>query len=1132
MVEIHPRLRKDELRFVLLGSFGEDLKKPFEKDWQKKSNYRYDDPRLSEHMKRGGNYGVAGGYGDLHIIDCDDLNRWLEMGVMSLIPPTFAIESRPGHRQFYLKCEEHFNSVGLFDPERTEINKQAKHDYVHIGDIKAGAKDGICGGQAVGPSCRHQSDSTYQVVQDLPIAEVSREHLQSIISRFKTSRSVNANYKRLEGDLANSKRRKYTEKDPLDSLQVEDIMPPEGNVSRSGDELRGDHPIHGSTNGGNYVINTAENKWHCFRCESGGGPALAIAVKHDIISCSNAQAGELRGDLFRQVLEIAKAQYLPHAYSEPTIRKVSLDDQSGTVGVGEDGTIKRVVALSKDDPSQKELHWVSDCALYIDTETRAGDVAEFKFRGRGAKDHREVSFILQAADLEPRKFKTHLINYFGAKNQTGKLDFETVQRMTRNTRIIRRIETPAWVGNVPMVPGIGDDLAKNIEFKLSPMTPAKVYAGDFQAAKDLLSSVLKVHPNAPILVATILGAPAVARWRPDDRFALALWGVTGAIKTTMAQICMAVYGLDYTLDRFLLKHGKAGSTVNAAMHIMARAGILCQILDNVKAVDPKDFERYVSIIQATIEGSDKQRGRKDGGTVEALTFLCTPIITGETRPEEAATDARVLNLDWPKLTNTELLTEVQNKLELMPVVGYYWLRFLAETKLDINYGFAETRNKYEQKFAKGGYVNPGRLATLYTTLQATWRLLCESPLGDVFKEAEERFLVSLDTAIQVQGAIVNADTEVSKFLTGVNELLDSQPGLFQSSNGKTILGRVIGKHTNEGLFLLPNETLAELDKLKVFTQKPTVDSIGKALADAGKLAQDKDGKHRQVVRRVSGLRTRGWLLSPIAFDGDTTPVVTEKREQEPTVTTNTTDTTEKAKCNFKENFEDQRISSNSEIESNNSGGAGGDNGDSNVIDSDFSVTTPSPPNPEVGTPATVADLQTTGEQKKKRQNRRRTCVICGEVSKFDLYIGYKHGYICHRCHREHRTLDSPQKEKGMEKASTIQAALQQANEQDKQREKKFKTPVAEKKARWTEDQPKLAPAPKRLSRAEIEEQRREVQEFVSHYLSATDDGIINLSALRDHANEMGFPYSMVLSEFRKLNWTIDEKEQVARRAEA
>jgi len=302
----HPRLQTPERRFVLLGASGEGLKKPFEDAWQETANYQHDDPKLTAHR---GNYGVCGGFGDLHIVDCDDLARWQELEVLSLVPTTFTIESRPGHRQYYLLCKEHFHSGGLFDPEKKELNKEGKLAFIHIGDLKAGSKDGICGGQAVGPGCKHPSGSIYQVIVDAPIAEVSGELLQSIISRFKTSKKVNTNFQKAEGQVKAARQRRYEEKDPLDVLQVVDIMPPEDNVRRSGDELRGDHPVHGSKNGGNYVINTAKNVWHCKRCESGGGAAAAIAVRHGLISCSEAGPGELRGDLFRQVLKIAKDKY-------------------------------------------------------------------------------------------------------------------------------------------------------------------------------------------------------------------------------------------------------------------------------------------------------------------------------------------------------------------------------------------------------------------------------------------------------------------------------------------------------------------------------------------------------------------------------------------------------------------------------------------------------------------------------------------------------------------------------------------------------------------------------------------------------------------------------------------------------
>jgi Bifunctional DNA primase/polymerase, N-terminal len=357
MVEIPSWLQTPERRFILLGSHGEDLKRAFEKDWQENANYQFDDPKLSAHK---GNFGVCGGFGDLHIIDCDDLERWTELDIIPLIPETFTIESRPGHRQYYLLCKEPFHSGGLYDPEKTEINEAGKPEYVHIGDVKAGSKDGICGGYVVGPGCKHPSGSIYQVVVDAPIAEVSREHLRSIITRLKTSKKVNTNYQKAEEQVKAARQRHYEEKDPLDVLQVVDIMPPDGNVRRSGDELRGDHPVHGSTNGGNYVINTAKNLWHCKRCESGGGAAAAIAVRHGLISCSDAAPGELRGDLFKEVLKIAKEKYGMAGNGNSTGPKVAPSDileriKADPRALKDPVTLAALAALKANDPVEYDL---------------------------------------------------------------------------------------------------------------------------------------------------------------------------------------------------------------------------------------------------------------------------------------------------------------------------------------------------------------------------------------------------------------------------------------------------------------------------------------------------------------------------------------------------------------------------------------------------------------------------------------------------------------------------------------------------------------------------------------------------------------------------------------------------------
>jgi hypothetical protein len=45
----------------------------------------------------------------------------------------------------------------------------------------------------------------------------------------------------------------------------------------------------------------------------------------------------------------------------------------------------------------------------------------------------------------------------------------------------------------------------------------------------------------------------------------------------------------------------------------------------------------------------------------------------------------------------------------------------------------------------------------------------------------------------------------------------------------------------DGVFSLPSETLAELEKARIFTQKPSVDSLTKALHAEGALVTSPDG---------------------------------------------------------------------------------------------------------------------------------------------------------------------------------------------------------------------------------------------------------------------------------------------------
>lgn len=94
----------------------------------------------------------------------------------------------------------------------------------------------------------------------------------------------------------------------VDDLDVVDIWGTLG-LTLQGSEYRGSHPVHGSTSGENFNMNTAKNTWHCFRCNSGGGPLSAIAVKEGLIDCANARPGIVRGNLAKKAIDLAIEKY-------------------------------------------------------------------------------------------------------------------------------------------------------------------------------------------------------------------------------------------------------------------------------------------------------------------------------------------------------------------------------------------------------------------------------------------------------------------------------------------------------------------------------------------------------------------------------------------------------------------------------------------------------------------------------------------------------------------------------------------------------------------------------------------------------------------------------------------------------
>jgi len=271
-------------RFVLIRR-GE--KRPFEKGWPTKAQYKYGDPVLMKHLEAGENYGIPGS-NNFFSIDADTLE--LQKIIEERLPRTFARNS-PGHpgggANFFR------GSISKKKIRLRVVREDGTLNYV--GEIQGR------GGQVVGPGSIHPNGNPYTVLHDLPLAYVTEEAVGEVLGGF------------IEPDPKMDERLKAWSAEKLSKYQITVEIPitkiyPIDNMKRVGNEFVGSHPVHGSTKGDNFHINPVKNVWHCFRCNSGGDSVSLLAVLEGIVDCSAVKKGSksLRGRKFKEVLMLLK----------------------------------------------------------------------------------------------------------------------------------------------------------------------------------------------------------------------------------------------------------------------------------------------------------------------------------------------------------------------------------------------------------------------------------------------------------------------------------------------------------------------------------------------------------------------------------------------------------------------------------------------------------------------------------------------------------------------------------------------------------------------------------------------------------------------------------------------------------
>jgi len=270
-------------------------KKAIDKGWTQNPMFA-DDPKLQDWLRKGGNYGVVGGWG-LVIVDVD--HPELKRIAREKLPRTFTVQS-PGSKGLHL-----YYLCSLEKPIRLRDK-----DGENVGDIQGQGK------MVVGPGSIHPNGGVYRIIDESPLAQVTCEQLKEV---FKDYIVPEKEIERIEATARMEKRETNIDIDILD------VVPLAG-LKKQGDEYYGPHPIHGSTTGRNFWVNPKKNCWHCFRHESGGGPLLWLAVEEGIIDCAEAGPGALRGEIFKEVLEKARERGLIEEIKKTSQRESRIEE--------------------------------------------------------------------------------------------------------------------------------------------------------------------------------------------------------------------------------------------------------------------------------------------------------------------------------------------------------------------------------------------------------------------------------------------------------------------------------------------------------------------------------------------------------------------------------------------------------------------------------------------------------------------------------------------------------------------------------------------------------------------------------------------------------------------------------------
>ena len=337
-------------RFILLKKEKDKCKEPLETGWKTDFNYAHDDPKLLAHINAGHNYGVLIRDG-ICVGDFDEPELYTD----PLARPFFeSFGQRTGREgiayHLFFKCPgippEKLLLYSVL--EKIPSRQTGKLVSKPIGDFRGSNNEKF---YTVGPGSHHdQTDRLYTVIDpNKEIIEMPLEAVRALVKKFGNAKAKDRlgidkpEPTKIDWDRIKRGCGRPSISDKL-NLHVRDYLWPVDIKIDRPDHVQGVHPVHGSSrgkDGNNFSVNPQKEVWHCFACDSGGGPLEAMAISAGIIECGDARSGCLENHWPEVFKELERLGYdLKDIREQPDISAIISPEKPDFSNIPDDESIK------------------------------------------------------------------------------------------------------------------------------------------------------------------------------------------------------------------------------------------------------------------------------------------------------------------------------------------------------------------------------------------------------------------------------------------------------------------------------------------------------------------------------------------------------------------------------------------------------------------------------------------------------------------------------------------------------------------------------------------------------------------------------------------------------------------------